>query len=141
VDNFGMAEVKHKSRYSDNNILFAHQAQHVYYLSYPHQSFKNWWVIYKVNPKMYIHRYEEYVEGQEEEDAIDVYQEEPIEQQNFTVFDRPGLTEFATCDIELMEEEEQSPPKKHLQKSQCIIERCEQLNTCVTEANSDVDKF
>jgi hypothetical protein len=27
VDGFGMVEVKHESRYSDNNILFAHQAQ------------------------------------------------------------------------------------------------------------------
>jgi hypothetical protein len=41
VDNFGMVEVKHKSRYSGNNILLAHQAQHVYYLSYPHLNLKN----------------------------------------------------------------------------------------------------
>jgi hypothetical protein len=27
VDNFGMVEVKHESRYSGNNLLFAHQAQ------------------------------------------------------------------------------------------------------------------
>jgi hypothetical protein len=30
---------------------------------------------------MHTHRYEEYVEGQEEEDVDDVYQEEPIEHQ------------------------------------------------------------
>jgi hypothetical protein len=39
------------------------------------------------------------------------------------VFDGPGRTEFATCDAKLMEEEEQSPPKKRLQKSLHIIER------------------
>jgi hypothetical protein len=39
------------------------------------------------------------------------------------VFDGPGRTEFATCDAKLMEEEEQSPPKKRLQKSLRIIER------------------
>jgi hypothetical protein len=33
----------------------------------------------------------------------------------------PRLTEFAPRDIELMKEEEQSPPKKCLQKSWCII--------------------
>jgi hypothetical protein len=27
VDDFGMVEVKHESCYSDNNLLFAHQAQ------------------------------------------------------------------------------------------------------------------
>jgi hypothetical protein len=33
------------------------------------------------------------------------------------VSDGPGLTKFATRDAELMKEEEQSPLKKHLQKS------------------------
>jgi hypothetical protein len=40
VDDFGMVEVKHESRYSGSNLLFAHQAQQVYYLSYPHPSLK-----------------------------------------------------------------------------------------------------
>jgi hypothetical protein len=34
---------------------------------------------------MHTHRYEEYVEVQEEEDVVDVYQEQLIEHQNFTV--------------------------------------------------------
>jgi hypothetical protein len=41
-----------------------------------------------------------------------------------------------------MEEEEQSPPKKCLQKSQRIIERkqrCKQLNTHVIEADSNAE--
>jgi hypothetical protein len=123
VDDFGMVEVKHKSLYSGNNILLAYQAQQMYYLSYPHQSYKNWWVVYKVNPEIQTRRYGEYVKGQEEEDVIDVYQEQPEEHQNFTVSDGLGLTEFPTHDVELIEEEEKSPPKKRLQKSQCIIER------------------
>jgi hypothetical protein len=41
VDDFGMVEVKHESRYSGNNLLFAHQAQQVYCLSYPHKSMKH----------------------------------------------------------------------------------------------------
>jgi hypothetical protein len=46
VDDFGMVEVKHKSCYSGNNILFAHQTQQVYYLSYPHESMKigGWYI-------------------------------------------------------------------------------------------------
>jgi hypothetical protein len=59
----------------------------------------------------------------QEEDVFDAYQEEPVEHQNFMVSNRPGLIEFATRDTELMEEEEQSPPKKCLQKLQRIIER------------------
>jgi hypothetical protein len=58
VDEFGMVEVKHDSRYSGNNLLLAHQAQQVYCLSYPHPSFKNWWVFYKVRPEMHTHQYE-----------------------------------------------------------------------------------
>jgi hypothetical protein len=41
VDDFGMVEVKRESHYSDNNLLFAHQAQQLYCLSYPHESLKN----------------------------------------------------------------------------------------------------
>jgi hypothetical protein len=41
---------------------------------------------------MHTRRYEEYLEGQEEEDAINVYQEEPIKHQNFMVSDGLGLT-------------------------------------------------
>jgi hypothetical protein len=43
-----------------------------------------------------------------------------------------------------MEEEEQSPPKKRLQKSQCVIERKqrhERLNTHVAKADYDVVDF
>jgi hypothetical protein len=55
VDDFGMVEVKHESRYSGSNLSLAHQTQHVYYLSYPHPSLKSWFVVYKVNPEMHTH--------------------------------------------------------------------------------------
>jgi hypothetical protein len=62
VDDFGMVEVKHESRYTNINLLLTHQAQQVYYLSYPHVSLKNWWVVYKVNPEIHTRRYDEYIE-------------------------------------------------------------------------------
>jgi hypothetical protein len=40
VDEFGTVEVKHESCYLGSNLLLAHQTQQVYYLSYPHSSFK-----------------------------------------------------------------------------------------------------
>jgi hypothetical protein len=90
VDKFGMVEVKHESCYSGSGLLLAHQAQQVYYLSYPHPSFKNWWVVYKVHPEMQSHQYDEYIEGHDDDD---IYQEEIEVDQNFTVSDRASLPE------------------------------------------------
>jgi hypothetical protein len=108
VDGFGMVEVKHESCYLGNNLLFAHQAQHVCYLSYPHESMKHWWVVYKVNPEIETRRYDAYVERHDDDDVIHVYQEENEGHQSlsFTVSDGAGLTELATHDVELMEEEQ-----------------------------------
>jgi hypothetical protein len=121
VDDFGMVEVKHESRYSRSNLLLAHQAQQVYYLSYPHPSFKNWWVVYKVRPKMHTHRYDEYVEGHEDDD---IYEEEIEVDQNFTVSNGAGLTELDTGDVELFDKEG-GPSNEHLQKSKRLLERQE----------------
>ena len=112
VDEFGMVEVKHNSRLSGINIVLAHQAQQVYYLSYPHPSLKNWWVVYKVNPEMHTRRYDMYMERHEDDEFVDVYQEEIGGHQSFTVSDGAGLAELATRDVELMEEEEPGPSKK-----------------------------
>jgi hypothetical protein len=67
-----MVEVKHESRYSDSRLLLAHQAQQVYYLSYPYPSLKNWWVVYKVNLEMHTRRYDEYIKTHKDDD---IYQE------------------------------------------------------------------
>jgi hypothetical protein len=120
VDDFGMVEVKHESCYTCINLLLAHQAQQVYYLSYPHVSMENWWVVYKINPEIHTRRYDEYMERNEEED---VYQEEIEEHENFTVSDGARLTKLATRNIELMEEE-QGPSRKCLQKSQGPPKKC-----------------
>jgi hypothetical protein len=53
----------------------------------------------------------------ERNEEDDIYQEEIKEHENFTISDRARLTELATRDVELMEEE-QGPSKKHFQKSQ-----------------------
>jgi hypothetical protein len=103
-----MVEVKHESRYSDNNLLFAHQAQQVYYLSYHHKSMKHWWMVYKVNPEMHTCSYDTYMERHDDDDDVVhvVYQEENEGHQSlsFTVSGRAGLKELVTRDIELMEE-------------------------------------
>jgi hypothetical protein len=90
MDDFDMVEVKYESHYSGSNLLLAHQAQQVYYLTYPHPRLKTWWVVYKVNPEMHTHRYDKYV-GHEDPD---IYQEEIEVDQNFTVSDGAGLVEL-----------------------------------------------
>jgi hypothetical protein len=124
VDDFGMVEVKHESRYSGKSILFACQVQQVYYLSCPHKIMKNWWVTYKVNLEMHPRRNDEYVERHEDDDVIHVYQEEIEGHQSFMVSDGAGLIELATRDTDLMEEEP-GPSKKCLWKSKCVAERQE----------------
>jgi hypothetical protein len=118
----------------------AHQAQQVYYLSYHHPSFKNWWVVYKLRPEIHTCRYDEYVEVHEDDD---IYQEEIEVYQNFTISDGAGLTELDTDDVELLDEEA-GPSNKRLQKSKHLLrrqERRERLDACVAEADSDADDF
>jgi hypothetical protein len=82
--------------------LLAHQAQQVYYLNYLHPSLKNQWDVYKINPEMHTHRYDEYIERHKDDD---IYQEEIEVHQNFMVSDGAGITELATGDAELLDEE------------------------------------
>jgi hypothetical protein len=93
----------------------------VYYLSYPHPSLKNWWIIYKVNPKMHTHRYDDYIEGHEDDD---IYQEEIEVDQNFTVSNGTRLTKLDTSDVQLLDEEA-GPLNKCIQKSKHLLVRQE----------------
>jgi hypothetical protein len=49
-------------------------------------------VVYKVNPKMHTHQYDEYMEGQKDDNVVHVYQEQIEEHQNFMVSDAAKLT-------------------------------------------------
>jgi hypothetical protein len=138
VDEVGMVEVKYELCYSGSDILLTHQAQQVYYISYPHPSFKNWWVVYKVCPKMHTRQYNEYIKGHKDDD---IYQEEIQVDQNFTVYDGAGLAELDTGDVELLDEEA-CPSSKHLRKSKRLLERQERrewLDARVVEAYLDAD--
>jgi hypothetical protein len=64
-------------------------------------------VVYNVNPEMDTRRYDAYMERHHDDDVIHVYREENEGHQSlsFNVSDEAGLTELATHDVELMEEE------------------------------------
>jgi hypothetical protein len=121
VDDFGMVEVKHELHYLGSNLLLAHQVQQVYYLSYPHSSFKNQCVVYKVHPEMHTRQYDECVEGHEDDD---IYHDEIEVDQNFTISNRASLAELDTGDVELLDEEAGNS-NKCLRKSKRLLERQE----------------
>jgi hypothetical protein len=75
----------------------------VYYLSYLDPNFKNWWVVYKVRPKMHTHQYDEFIKEHDDDD--DIYQKKIEVDQNFMVFDGASLTELDTGDVELLDKE------------------------------------
>jgi hypothetical protein len=89
---------------------------------------------------MHTRRYDEYTERHEDDD---IYHEEIKVHQNFMVSDGVGLTELATGDKELLDEEA-GPSRKHLQKSKHLLERqerCQQLDARVVEEDSNADDF
>lgn len=139
VDDLGMVEIKHTSRYTenDNNIVLAHQVNQVYYLTYPHPSLNAWWVVYKVNPELDPRRYDDY----NEEDHIDVYQDEVVED-TFIVSEGEGLAQLGVDIVELMEDE----PGPSNQSSRRKLNTLEILQNDLNrqraaEADSDADDF
>jgi hypothetical protein len=83
-----------------------------------YESIKHWWVVYKVNPEMDTCLCDAYRERHDNDDVVHVYQEENEGDQGLrlTTSDGAGITELATHDVELMEDEH-GPSKKRLQKS------------------------
>jgi hypothetical protein len=71
-------------------------------------------------------RCDAYMERHDDDDVIHVYQEENEGHQSlsFTIPGGMGLTELATCDVELMEEES-DPSKKRLRKSKRLTKKQE----------------
>jgi hypothetical protein len=83
------------------------------------------------------------VERHEDDDVVHVYQEGIEGHQTFMVSDGAGLTELATRDVKLMEEE-LGHSEKHLRKSKRVAERqerCERLDARVAKVDLDADDF
>jgi hypothetical protein len=124
--------------------VLAHQAHQVYYLSYPHQSLKAWWVVYKVNKEVHPYRYNNYNISTDDDDIVyqEVSDQADDSDDDNIVSEGAGLNELASLTLELMVEPD--PPNSKRQKSTRLLEkqqRVEQLNARVTEEDSDVDDF
>lgn len=147
-DEFGIVEVKHESRFKGSdysNVVLAHQAQQVYYLTYPHENLKSCWVVYKINPEVHPLRYDYYNTNNEDDDSVNIYQEEGDQSENreFTISEDLGLNEVASLAIDLMAEEP-GPSRARTRKSQRILEKQQRLEIIeqrVAEADSDADDF
>jgi hypothetical protein len=77
-----MVKVKHNEQLREyETFILAHHAEQVYYLSYPCQKLKAWWVVHKVNPRERSHTpgdagYHDTL--MLDDDVDEVYQEEEL---------------------------------------------------------------
>jgi hypothetical protein len=53
---FGIVEVKHMHRLRGcDPFVLAHQVKRVYYMPYPCEKLSVWWLVYRVNPREWLH--------------------------------------------------------------------------------------
>lgn len=142
VDEFGMVEVLHSTRLQGqfNNFVLAHQVAQVYYLTYPHPSFKARWVAFRVNAQLSPPDDSTYVDLQRQEEAVGVYQDEALGD-TFDVDEGTGLSEMPTNQLEMMTDEpgpSTRPPRRSKRISRIQARLAEAR---VAEADSDADDF
>jgi hypothetical protein len=64
-----------------NPFVLAHQVEQVYYMSYPCEKISAWWVVYRVNPREWLHTPDDsgYHENQVPVEEVDeVYQDDEL---------------------------------------------------------------
>jgi hypothetical protein len=72
-----MVEIKHDAKLPDNDdFILAHQVEHVHYLKYPCQKLAAWQVVYKVNPREWLHTPTDDAYHFDDEQVDEIYQEE-----------------------------------------------------------------
>lgn len=74
-NHFSMVEIKHNEQLLGNEkFVLVHQAEHVYYLSYPCQQLNVWAIVYKVNPCEHLHTPSDAAYHIEDEHVDEIYQ-------------------------------------------------------------------
>jgi hypothetical protein len=81
-NNFDMVEVKHMRQLCGcDPFVLAHQVERVYYMSYPCEKLSAWWVVYRQNPREWLHTPDDlgYHENQVSDRELDeVYQDDEL---------------------------------------------------------------
>jgi hypothetical protein len=76
---YGMIEIEHNSKLPGNDdVILAHQGEHVYYLNYPCQKLAAWWVVYKVNPREWLYTPTDATYHFDDRQVDEIYQEEEM---------------------------------------------------------------
>jgi hypothetical protein len=117
-----MVEVKHNERLRGYDMfILAHQVKQVYYLSSPCQKVNAWWVVYKVNPREWLHTPGDaaYHDTLTLDDDVDeVYQEEELPP-SFAIDPGAGLDDLVgdADDMEMLVivKQKRKPTKKKVQ--------------------------
>jgi hypothetical protein len=74
-----MVKIKHNAKLpSNDNFILAHQVKQVYYLSYPCEKLDAWRVVYKVNPREWLHTRTNVAYHIGDKQVDEIYQEEEL---------------------------------------------------------------
>jgi hypothetical protein len=109
---YGITEVKHKEQLrGHDNFILAHQCEQVYYMLYPNQKFKVWWVVDKVNPREHLHTTCTAGYQFEDDQTDEVYQEEELPT-TFTVDEGVALNSLVGDRDDITTYESVAPKRK-----------------------------
>jgi hypothetical protein len=109
-----MVEIKHNEQLSGNdNFILAHQAEQVYYLSYPCQKLDAWRVVYKVNPRERLHTPADAAYHIDDGQVDEVFQEEELPT-SFDVEPGAALDSLVGCgdEVTVLQKRKRQPMKK-----------------------------
>jgi hypothetical protein len=118
---FVIVEVKHAYRlHGCDPFVLAHQIEQVYYMSYPCEKLSAWWVLYRVNPREWLHVPDDfgYHENQVPAREVDeVYQDDELPS-SFNIDPNSALNSLldAANDVIVLEQRKQTLRKKKKRK-------------------------
>jgi hypothetical protein len=124
-----MVEVKHKERlWGYDTFILAHQVEQVYYLSYPYQKLNAWLVVYKVNPREWLHTSGDvgYHDTLRLDDDIDEFYQEEAFPPSFVVNPGVGLNDLVgdadDIEIPIVVKQKHKPTKKKVRLPRLRLE-------------------
>jgi hypothetical protein len=118
---FVIVEVKHAHWLHDcDPFVLAHQVEQVYYMSYSCEKLSAWWVLYRVNPREWLHVPDDsgYHENQVPAREVDeVYQDDELPS-SFNIDPDSALNSLldAANDVTVLEQRKQTLRKKKKRK-------------------------
>jgi hypothetical protein len=114
-----MVEVKHAHQlYGCDPFVLAHQVEQVYYMPYPCEKLSAWWVVYRMNPREWLHTPDDsgYHENQvAAEEVVEVYQDDELSC-SFSIDPDSALNSLLgdANDVTVPEQRKQTPRKQEM---------------------------